>query len=202
MAQEHPEYALGFQDETWWSRVAQPGLRTWAEEGIPLRLIEQTVPKGDPDPKALACYGLLVSCPAAPETLPEQVWLRFVDGRPVSGITIQYLTWCCENLARAGKQALLMIWDNASWHVSRQVRHWIHIHNREVKQQGQGVRIIACPLPIKSPWLNPIEPHWAHGKRNIVEPARLLTADELAQRVCCYFGCAHESHLAITDNVV
>ena len=41
-------------------------------------------PKDDPDPKALACYGLLVSCPAAPETLPEQVWLRFVEDRPVS----------------------------------------------------------------------------------------------------------------------
>ena len=57
-------------------------LHAWTEADAVLRLVEQTAPKDDPDPKALACYGLLVSCPAAPATLPEQVWLRFVDGPP------------------------------------------------------------------------------------------------------------------------
>lgn len=51
---------------------------------------------------------------------------------------------------------------------------WIKAHNRQVKQQG-GVRILACRLPSKSPWLNPIEPKWAHGKKAISEPDRLLT---------------------------
>jgi len=202
LAKNHPEYALGFQDETWWSRVAQPSLRTWAEEDAPLHLVEQTVAKDDSDPKALACYGLLVSCPAAPETLPEQVWLRFVDGRPISDITIQYLAWCCEQLALAHKKALIMIWDNASWHVSHKVRDWICNHNRGVKKQRQGVRIVPCLLPIKSPWLNPIEPHWAHAKRDIVEPARLLTATELAERVCARFGCTHDPHLFVAEEVV
>jgi transposase len=192
---------LGFQDETWWSRVTQPSLHTWAEEGTALRLVAQTRAKEDPDPKALACYGLLVSCPAAPETLPEQVWLRFVDGRAISAITTQYLSWCCAQLAQAGKKALLMIWDNASWHVSQEVRDWIRTHNREVKKQGLGVRIVPCRLPIKSPWLNRIEPHWVHGKRDIVEPTRLLTAQELADRICAHFDCKHESHLVVTDQV-
>jgi len=177
-------------------------LHTWAEEGAALHLVEQTVAKDDPDPKALACYGLLVSCPAAPETLPEQVWLRFVDGRPISSITTQYLAWCCEQLAQANKKALLMVWDNASWHVSHEVREWIRTYNREVKQQGKGVRIVSCYLPIKSPWLNRIEPHWVHGKRDIVEPASLLTAQALADRVCARFGCKHEPHLTVTEDVV
>ena len=155
----------------------------------------------DPEPKALACYGLLVSCPAAPETLPEQIWLRFVEGRPVSAITTQYLTWCCEKLEQMGKSALIMIWDNASWHISKAVRNWICTHNREVRRQGQGVRIVTCCLPTKSPWLNRIEPHWVHGKRSIVEPARLLTAQEVADRVCAYFGCVHEPHLAPTESL-
>jgi transposase len=199
LAERHPEYALGFQDETWWSRVTQPTLHAWAAEDEPMRLVEQASPKNDPDPKALACYGLLISCPAAPETLPEQVWLRFVDGRPVSGITTQYLAWGCDKLEQAGKKALLMVWDNASWHISKEVRNWIKGHNRQVREQGKGVRITACYLPSKSPWLNPIEPHWVHGKRNVVEPARLLTAQELADRVCGHFGCQHESHLILTD---
>lgn len=200
LAARHPEYALGFQDETWWSRVTQPNLRTWIDgDDHPLRLVEPMSLRDDPDPKALACYGMLVSCPSAPETLPEQVWLRFVDGRPISDITIQYLIWCCDKLEQAGKEALLMIWDNASWHISRAVRGWIRTHNREVRQQGHGVRIIACFLPTRSPWLNPIEPHWAHGKRAVVEPARLLTAQELAGRICTYFGTQHEAHLSVTD---
>ena len=56
--------------------------------------------------------------------------------------------------------------------------------------------LVLCLLPSKSPWLNAIEPKWVHGKRAVVEPERLLTAHELADRVCAYYGCAHEPHLA------
>ena len=59
--------------------MTQPNLHAWTEEGQALRLIAQMRQKDDLDPKALACYGLLVSCPAAPETLPEQAWPRFQD---------------------------------------------------------------------------------------------------------------------------
>ena len=131
----------------------------------------------------------------------ERVWLRFVEGRPVSAITEQFLDWCCARLQEAGVRVWVLIWDNASWHVSKRVRAWIRAHNRAVKQQGQGVRILPCFLPVKSPWLNPIEPKWVHGKRAIVEPARLLSAQEVADRVCAYFGCSHEAHLTIPDQV-
>src|SRR4051794_36609981 len=49
--------------------------------------------------------------------------------------------------------------------------------------------ILVCRLPVKSPWLNPIEPRWLHGKRAIVEPERTLTAHELMDRVHQHFGC-------------
>jgi transposase len=124
-----------------------------------------------------------------------------VDGRPVSGVTTQFLGWCCERLAGEGKTALLLVWDNASWHISKAVRQWIRAHNRAVKGDGTGVRIVACPLPVKSPWLNPIEPKWLHGKRRIVEPARLLSAEEIAERVCASFGCVHQPHLILTEEV-
>jgi len=100
-----------------------------------------------------------------------------------------------------GKKALLLIWDNASWHKSKLVKGRIAEHNRRVKARSEGVRIVACFLPKKSPWLNPIEPMWVHAKRKVVEPDGLLSADELADRVCEVFGCAHESHLAIPKKV-
>jgi hypothetical protein len=83
--------------------------------------------------------------------------------------------------------------------VSKQVRSWLQQHNRSVQAAERdghaGVRIIPCWLPTKSPWLNRIEPHWVHGKRAIVEPARLLTAHEGESRVCDYFGCPLVDHL-------
>jgi hypothetical protein len=117
----------------------------------------------------------------------------------VSALTEQFLDGCCVRLQQAGVRVWALIWDNASWHVSKRVRAWIRAHNQQVKQRGQGVRILVCYLPVKSPWLNPIEPKWVHGKRAIVEPARLLSAQELADRVCAHFGCSHDTHLAIPD---
>jgi transposase len=200
LATTHPDWAVGFADEVRWSRVAQPAVRAWTATGQPLRLMGRAVAKGEP--KALACYGLLVrwweTCGDDPA---EALRLRFVDGRPVSAGTTQYLAWCCEKLAAAGKTALLLVWDNASWHKSRFVKEWIAAHNGRVKERGSGVRIVPCFLPKKSPWLNAIEPKWVHGKRKVVEPERLLSAEELADRVCGVFGCAHEEHLSIPQEV-
>ena len=152
--------------------------------------------KDDPDPTAVACYGLLLRATA---TTPEQIWLRFASGQPVSALTTQFLEWCCERLALQGKGALLLVWDTASWHTSQIVRTWVREHNQRVKVEGMGVRIVACLLPSKSPWLNPIEPKWVHGKRAIVEPARVVTAQEVAERVCAYYGCDHDEHLALPE---
>jgi transposase len=179
-------WEVGYQDEVWWSRVSQPDLHSWGEQDEPLRLQELAVDKNDPDPKALACYGML-------SAESGRMHLRFVSGRPVSQVTTDFLEWLCEQTQAQGKNVLVLIWDNASWHVSKQVRTWLREHNHTVLQDAQtgkaGVRIIPCWLPTKSPWLNRIEPKWVHGKRAIVEPARLLTAQELKQRVCNYFGC-------------
>jgi hypothetical protein len=81
----------------------------------------------DPETKALACYGLWL-----PER--ERMLLRFVAGRPVSPVTCALLAWAAEQMAAEGMRVLVVIRDNAAWHVSR--------------------------LPSKSPWLIPIEPRW------------------------------------------
>lgn len=196
LAAQRSDWAVGFEDETWWSRVAQPAQHAWADDG-PLRLVAPAVAAADPDPKALACYGLLVRpAPGA----AEEIWLRFVDGRPVSATTRAFLDWCCVQLDAADITTLVLVWDNAGWHLSKQVRHWLRDHNQRVHREG-GVRLIPCFLPTRSPWLNPIEPQWVHGNRRVAEPARLLTARELEDRVCAAFGCFPHEHLAIPQEV-
>jgi hypothetical protein len=196
LAAIHPTWVLGFGDEVWWSRLAQPALHAWSPGKHTLRLVEKARAKGDTEPKALACYGVLLR--ATPST-PEQLGLRFATGQPVSALTLQFLAWCCERLAALGKRALLLVWDNASWHKSQLVRTWLRAHNHHVKRTGKGVRLLMCLLPSKSPWLNPIEPKWVHGKRAVVEPARVLTAQGVAERVCAYYGCPHEAPLSISE---
>jgi hypothetical protein len=195
VADADPLWAIGFEDECWWSRVALPTLSSFSEEGEPHRMIQRSVAKDDPDPKAISCYGLYLP------QIDGETWLRFVDGRPVSSITTQFLSWCCEELGAAGKKTLLLIWDNASWHVSKEVRRWLGRHNRKVKNSAEGVRIVSCLLPKQSPWLNAIEPKWVHGKRKVVEFDGVLGSYELAERVCGAFGCPHHDHLSIPQEV-
>lgn len=178
LSEQNSDWVLGYLDEVWWSRFAQPRIRSW-ESGEPLRLVQRAKAKTDSEPQAIACYGLL-------RKDSEAVRVRFLKERPVSAMTIEFLQWITEEFKKEGKRALLLIWDNASWHISKEVRSWLKQHNREAKQTG-GVRIIRCQLPSQSPWLNPIEPHWRHGKRAICEPDGELTAEMIEQRVCAYF---------------
>jgi hypothetical protein len=149
-------------------------------------------PKSDPAPKALACDGLLVR---RRPLHPDHLLRRLVEGRPVSVLTTAFLAWAAERLASQGVTALLLLWDHASWHRSQAVRSWLQTYNQTVKRSGQGVRIVSCGLPVKSPWLNPIEPTGVHGTRAISEPDRLLSAAELEARVYNYYGCVPEAHL-------
>ena len=123
-----------------------------------MRLEEHSWKKGDPNPKALACSGVLWQEGHPDDPTRDQMWLRFVTGRPVSDMPTHFLEWCCEKVAAQGKRSWLLIWENASWHLSHIVRTWIREHNQQVKQTGTGVRILPFRLPTKSPWLNPIEP--------------------------------------------
>src|SRR5262249_61685763 len=96
------------------------------------------------------------------------------------------LPWVCAGLGQEAKRLCGLVWDNAAGHVSKGVRRWIGAHNRRVRREG-GCKIRVCYLPVKAPWLNPIEPKWRHGKRAIVEPDRKLTAAEGKQRVHAHY---------------
>src|SRR5262245_4161905 len=42
-----PTWGLGFGDEVWWSRLAQPAMHTWTPDAQVLRLVEKVRPKAD-----------------------------------------------------------------------------------------------------------------------------------------------------------
>jgi hypothetical protein len=114
--------------------------------------------------------------------------LRLVDGRPSRAVPTPCLQGVTERVAAAGKTALLMVWEQASWHVSHAVRAWLTAHHRRVKREG-GWRVGGCPVPINSPWRKRIAPQWGHGKRAIAAPERTWRVDDLQPRICAYDHC-------------
>ncbi len=77
-------WEIGYLDEVWWSRLRQPNMHSWSQQDGPLRLQELSKDKDDPDPKALACYGMLsATC--------GRMHLCFISGRPGRGVTTDFL---------------------------------------------------------------------------------------------------------------
>ena len=68
------------------------------------------------------------------------------------------------------------------------------LHTKVDGEGPDGQRLAVDPLYAG-------EGKWVHGKRKVAEPERLLGAYELACRVCWIFGCAHEPHVSIPQEV-
>jgi hypothetical protein len=180
VAARHPDWVLGFVDEVWWSRLYRPRMHAWTD-GPPLKLRVLKADDADPDPLAICCYGVL-------RNDTRRVLVRFAENRPLSDTTTQFLEWVCEVLREEGKRRFIAVWDDASWHASRMVLHWLGEHNRSVRRSG-GVEVLHFELPAGSPWLNDIEHYYRYAKKAIIEPDRKLTAQETVERVCQHFGC-------------
>jgi transposase len=167
------------QDESWFHRFVQPHVQMWMDREQPVKLVQQTPPSGTKD-KAISCFGALC------QELAE-LFLDFAQGYPNSEQMWAFIVKLLALARRLGRKVLVLIWDNAPWHTSKRIRQWIHWYNQAAKYTGD-VRLLVFWLPTKSPWLNPIEPHWGHAKRHVCEPSGELETRELKQRICAYFG--------------
>jgi hypothetical protein len=167
------------EDECWFSRFAQPQAHAWAEVGEELRLVQREPKRGEHD-KALACFG-------AVRQDTDEVLLYFSDGQPNSLQMWLFIIGLLAVARAEGKQVLVIIGDNATWHKSADIRRWIRAYNRAAKTAGEP-RLLTHLLPVKRPWLNPIEPRWVHAKRGVCEPDGELTPTVLRSRLCVHFG--------------
>ena len=116
----------------------------------------------------------------------DQVCLSFSVGQPNSEQTWLFIIALLAIAPQEGKRVVVIIWDNATWHKSQRLRSWIHLYNQAAKQAGEP-RLITHLLPLKSPWLNPMEPIWLHAKRKVVEPDGDLSVKVLKERLCAHF---------------
>jgi hypothetical protein len=69
---------------------------------------------------------------------------------------------------RLGHTTLVLVWDQASWHTSHDLRRWIRGHNRRVQALGRGVKLVPVCLPVHAFWLNPVEAHIGRAKGHVL----------------------------------
>lgn len=177
-ADHREDWLLVEEDECWFSRFAQPQAHAWAHENEALRLVEREPARGE-EQKALACFGAL-------RRDTQEVVLYFSQGQPNSLQQWMLIVSLLAIARQENKQVVVIIWDNASWHKSKDIRRWIRHYNRRAKAEGEP-RLLTHLLPVKSPWLNPIEVRWVHAKRGVCEPDGPLTPTELRRRLGSHF---------------
>ena len=157
-----------------------PRLRTFSERGEPLRIPIRPAPAPEPQ-KAVAVYGVL-------RHSDREVRVLCTHGQPNGQRTQTFLRWLLREASRRKKKWLLVIWDNASWH--KCLKRWAATYNRRAAKSG-NTRVLLFFLPSRSPWLNPIEPHWLHCKRAIYSVDQTPTPQELMETVHLYFDQRH-----------
>lgn len=140
---------LLFVDQTWWVRRPTQA-SAFAQRGQPIRYPL----RWEQGPDRFVMY-------ASKSCGEEQVF--YTEHEKTNSVeTTAFLRQLVT--VYADKRAVIVIWDNASWHKSQMVNNWRHAHNLQAKRRG-GCRLICFRLPNYSPWLNPIEPLFQHLKR-------------------------------------
>ena len=99
-----------------------------------MRLVQRETEKCEPD-KAIACNR--ADCDETKER-----FLCFADGQPNSEKSIAFLSILLAADEEPCQRVLVVIWDRATWHLSKKVVRWIRQHNQQVKQEEQGVRLL------------------------------------------------------------
>jgi hypothetical protein len=75
-----------------------------------------------------------------------------------------------------GFRYLVVFWDHAPWHIAYSVRRRVGEHNRQARQEG-GLRVLLFYLPVKAPWLMPLEAVFGQTKRAVGTRRREKMAD-------------------------
>jgi DDE superfamily endonuclease len=150
-----------FIDESWfvlWPHQAE----TWAEIGCPLRIPKDKSWGRNDRPASCALYAGMDVLSREVEGEWHETWNQEETWKHLQGVIKEY--------EQRGARYLIVFWDHGPWHVRRSVRRRVRAHNLEVKRQwregrGGGVRVLLFHLPIRSPWLMPLERVWKRAKK-------------------------------------
>jgi hypothetical protein len=100
----------------------------------------------------------------------------------------QHETWTqlkgtIRRYAAKGVHYLIVFWDHGPWHLTHRLRRLVARYNRYAKRHGR-IRVLLFLLPIRAPWLMPLEAVFGQTKRAVgpVERESMATLQEAVER--------------------
>lgn len=170
------DYDLEFADESWFvaqqaSGIMNPQMGSaWTEDGKLVKV-----------PASRSKGKMTLSIYAGLSLKSGQINYRFTHKNNTDQ-TIEYLKMRSEQCKAKGLKRLYIVWDNASFHISKKLKGWLRDYNKGVRKSG-GTLIHLVALPSKSPWLNPIEAVFRWLKRRALLCRIHETLEVLTQTV-------------------
>jgi transposase len=155
--EHHAGWAAAFTDESWfvlWPRQSS----TWSRRRRPRRIKKaKSWRKGQAPPSTCLYAALDVR---TREVTPEwhETWNQ--------SETWQHLKGTIRRYAAQGYRYLVLFWDNAPWHLAQRLHRLVARYNRHAKRHGR-LRVLLFALPIKAPWLMPLEAVFGQTKRAV-----------------------------------
>lgn len=174
IARAAPDGTALWMDQSWFVRWPYR-FRTWASTDTPLRVAQRWSEPVDTS----ALYGVIDDKTRAP-------FLRWAEGQPNSDETIRFLEALMAHCTDRGLRFVVLFWDRAPWHTSKRTRDWLRTYNRQAKRENR-TRLIVCSLPVRSPWLMPLEPIFGWIKHQILGGRLFATIADLQAAVECCF---------------
>jgi transposase len=170
LTQEDAEGAAVWLDQSWFSRWPYR-FRAWASRQkrphVPQRWNEAV--------QTTALY-------AALEDESQEAFLRWSEGQPNTANTLRFLQELLAHHTAQGQRFIVLFWDRAPWHTSRETRRWIRQYNQQAKKEGL-TRLLVCYLPTRSPWLMPLEAIFGWVKHHVLGPRLFETLEALQAAV-------------------
>jgi hypothetical protein len=156
-----------FIDESWfvlWPRQAE----SWARRRRPQRIPKNKSWDRKHRPPSCALYATMDVEGRQVEGEWHETWNQEETWEHLKGVIKRY--------QERGIRYLVVFWDHAPWHIAQSVKQKVAEHNREARQKG-GIRVLLFYLPIRSPWLMPLEPVFGQTKRAVGARKRERMAD-------------------------
>lgn len=156
-AERHAGWAAAFTDESWfvlWPRQSD----VWAEQARPRRIKKAKSWKKGEAPPSTCLYADLDATTREVRAEWHDTWNQRETWRHLKGTIRRY--------AAQGHRFLVLFWDNAPWHLARRLCRVLARYNRHAKRHGR-LRLLLFALPIKAPWLMPLEAVFGQTKRAV-----------------------------------
>ena len=155
--ERHAGWAAAYTDESWF--VLRPRQSsTWACRKQPQRIKKAKSWKKGQAPPSTCLYADLDAGSREVTAEWHETWNQQETWQHLKGTIRRY--------AAQGERFLVIFWDNAPWHLAQHLHRLLARYNRHAKRHGR-LRVLLFPLPIKAPWLMPLEAVFGQTKRAV-----------------------------------